>query len=400
MSLAVFEQLRHLNAGEPEYAAKFIDALLPATIAARASDVHLHPVEKSLEVRWRIDGVLQPLGLFPRGEVADVIVRLKVMAELLTYRTDIPQEGRLRAPSAVEMRISTFPTLHGERAVIRLFAATHEFRLPEELDLPGHVLETLQGAMGENQGAVIISGPAGAGKTTTAYACLRSIVRDTNTLKSVVTLEDPIESVLSGVSQSQIQANSGLTLATGLRSLLRQDPEVLLVGEIRDRETAEGVFQAALTGHLVLSTFHAGSAVEGLGRLREMGIEAYLIRSGLQAMLNQRLVRRLCSCAQPTQRSEELLGFEVKPEQVRMARGCPACLQSGYRGRLLLVEMLSRREETLSPALLQETNTRDMQRQARQSGMITLHERALAALERGHTSPQEVRRAFGFDKGK
>jgi type II secretory ATPase GspE/PulE/Tfp pilus assembly ATPase PilB-like protein len=396
MPFSIAPQLAQLKPQASDYATRFIDLLLQAALQARASDVHLHPWEQQLEVRWRIDGVLYSLGQFPRGTESDIITRLKVLADLLTYRQDSPQEGRLRQPlQNVEMRVSTFPTLHGERAVVRLFATLHTFRLLEEIGLPHDVLTSVQQAVDQASGAVIISGPAGTGKTTTAYAILRSIVHSAATIKSVVTLEDPIESALEGISQSQIQTTSGFTLAAGLRSLLRQDPEVILVGEIRDAETAEGVFQAALTGHLVISTFHAGSTVEGIGRLREMGIESYLLQSGLQALLCQRLLRRLCVCAVTANEDSQRLNLPVKLQSTRVPVGCAACQHTGYVGRLLVVEALARHNNTLHGDLLKLADTRAMQLAAAELGVTSLWERALSAVAQGETSPAEVRRVFG-----
>jgi type II secretory ATPase GspE/PulE/Tfp pilus assembly ATPase PilB-like protein len=388
--------LQRLDVRSPQYATEFVAALLEAAATSGVSDVHLHPVEKSLEVRWRVDGVLQSVGMFARGEAADVVTRLKVLAQLLTYHSDVPQEGRLRdVPGGIEMRLSTFPTLHGERATIRLFAASEQHRYPDELGLPDDILRELDSLLQGSSGALVIAGPAGSGKTTTAYACLREIVRRSNGSRNIVTLEDPIESALAGASQSQVKPAAGFTLGAGLRSLLRQDPEVILVGEIRDRETAEGVFQAALTGHLVLSTFHAGSAVEAIARLIEMSIEPYSLRSGLQAVLCQRLVRRLCGCARPAEHDEELLGLNIPRGGAKIAGGCPRCLQTGYRGRALLAELLARRNGTLTGDLLQRTDTHSIGAAAIISGMVTLESRACEGVASGITSPAEVRRVLG-----
>lgn len=395
--MSIAQDLAGLSQSAPDYAARFVDLLLSAATAARASDVHLHPSGAELEVRWRIDGVLQTLGTFPRGTAADIVTRLKVLAQLLTYRNDVPQEGRLRCPGAsYEMRLSTFPTLHGERAVVRLFAAAGDLLLPEQLGLLEDVLQSLNHSLAETSGAVVIAGPAGSGKTTTAYACLRRIVHDAARAKSVVTLEDPIETALEGVSQSQIQTEAGFDLASGLRSLLRQDPEVILVGEMRDRETAEGVFQASLTGHLVLTTYHAGSAAEAVGRLLEMGIEPYLLRSGLLAVLCQRLVRRLCDCKAAIASSYDLLALPVPIEQAHQPRGCQSCLQTGYRGRAVLAEMLSRSAGTLSGGVLQRMDTQSIQAAALEAGLVTVWQRAIDAVAGGITSPAEIRRVLGF----
>jgi type II secretory ATPase GspE/PulE/Tfp pilus assembly ATPase PilB-like protein len=395
--MSISQDLAGLSQAAPDYAARFVDLLLSAATSARASDVQLHPSGAELQVRFRIDGVLQVLGTFPRGTAADIVTRLKVLAQLLTYRSDIPQEGRLRCSVAgYEMRLSTFPTLHGERAVVRLFAAAGELLLPGQLGFSGDVLRALELSLAETSGAVIVAGPAGSGKTTTAYACLRRIVQSADRVKSVVTLEDPVETALDGVSQSQIQREAGFDLASGLRSLLRQDPEVILVGEMRDRETAEGVLQASLTGHLVLTTYHAGSAAEAVGRLLEMGLEPYLLRSGLQAVLCQRLVRRLCDCKVALAAADDLLGLPVPLEQAYGPRGCEACLQTGYRGRTVLAEMLSRSDATLHASVLQRMDTQSIQAAACAAGLIALWQRAIDAVASGTTAPAEIRRVLGL----
>jgi len=278
--------------------------------------------------------VLQPVAVLPSRLAANVVARLKVLAELLTYRTDVPQEGRIRgAPGEVEMRLSTFPTLHGEKAVVRLFAGSGRFLRLADLGLPAEVHDALSQVLEETSGAVILSGPAGSGKTTSLYACLRELAARSRGERSLATLEDPIEAAVPGVAQSQVNLAAGLTLESGLRALLRQDPEVIAIGEIRDRSTAEIALQAALTGHLTLTTFHAGSACEVIGRLLDMGIEPYAIRirSGLRAVVAQRLVRRLCpACATPSDRPDDLLGLPVERARADPAWGgpsarCPRC---------------------------------------------------------------------------
>ena len=228
------------------------------------------------------------------------------------------------------MRVCTYPTLHGERAVVRLFGGAGQYQHLDDLGLPPDVLQPLRRLLGETSGAILVSGPAGSGKTTTVYACLREIAGDRSARlqRSLVSIEDPIEVAVDGVAQSQVHPPSGLDLAAGLRFLMRQDPEVIMVGEIRDRPTAEAALQASLTGHLLLSTFHAGSAAETVGRLLDMGIEPYVLRSGLLAILNQRLLRRLCSCAVPSDDPEARLGLAGR------AGDAPAGLRSLRRHRL------------------------------------------------------------------
>jgi type II secretory ATPase GspE/PulE/Tfp pilus assembly ATPase PilB-like protein len=388
-------RLETLPVADPNYAIRFVDVLLDAACLSHASDIHVQPTPRGLEIRWRLDGVLQTLGVFPRGESTDVVARLKVLAELLTYRTDVPQEGRLRERhSNVEIRVSTFPTLHGERAVIRLFAAQGRFVYLDDLQLPGDLTSDLRRALAETSGAIVICGPAGSGKTTTAYACLREIVRGSEGGMSIVSLEDPIEVAVDGVAQSQVNPAAGFDHAAGLRSLMRQDPEVILVGEIRDRETAGAALQAALTGHLVLTTFHSGSAAGAIGRLLDMDIEPFQLRNGIAAVLCQRLVRRLCTCSQPTSDDSEKLQLPVK--QAQRAVGCENCLRTGYAGRLLLAEFLPVQQPDIAHAILAGSDIRQLSAAAAATGMIDFTRRAVQAVEAGLTSPTEIRRVLGF----
>lgn len=398
-------QLRTLDAASYDYATEFVERMLAAARAQRASDVHLQPTPGGLVLRWRIDGVLQDLGEFPRGQAADIVARLKVLAQLLTYKSDIPQEGRIATSGSAddcEMRLSTFPTLYGERAVVRFFAAEGQFLHLEDLGLSSEIEEMLGRVLEETSGALLITGPAGSGKTTTAYACLRNIARSSRGGRSLVSLEDPIETALDGVAQSQVNSAAGFDMPTGLRSLMRQDPEVILVGEIRDAETAVTTFQAALTGHLVLTTFHAGSAAAALARLIDIGIEPYLVRSGVRALLNQRLVRQLCQCAQdaplePSANADPRLGLPV--ERARIAVGCPQCLHTGYRGRLVLAEILPPLTDELAQAVLARRDAVEIHRLALAAGMRTIYDQAIAAARDGRTDPAEIRRVLGFGEG-
>ena len=379
----------------PKAAVDLVVAILDEARLALASDVHLQPTPEGLEIRWRIDGVLRTVGLLSPSLSSNVVARLKVLAELLTYRTDVPQEGRIRgATSEGEVRVSTFPTLHGEKAVIRLFAGSGRFLRLDDLGLPDEVRRGLAEALRETSGAVLLTGPAGSGKTTTIYACLRDLAETTQGRRSLATLEDPIEVAVPGVTQSQVNPAAGFDLATGLRSLLRQDPEVIAVGEVRDRATAEVAFQASLTGHLVLTTFHAGSAAGAIGRLSDMGIEPYLLRSGLLAIVSQRLVRTLCECSKEDDDPRAKLGLPVA--KVRVPIGCAVCGGSGYRGRMILAELLEPEKARLGPAILARADVRVLEAEAVQGGMIGRWRRACDAIERGRTTPAEVRRVLGF----
>lgn len=385
-----------LDPFSPRHAVDLVALMLEEARAAGASDVHLTPTAGGLDARWRVDGVLQPAGMLPKSVTPNVVARLKVLANLLTYRNDVPQEGRIQGgPGDVEMRVSTFPTLFGEKAVVRLFAGQGRFLRLVDLGLPPEVLDTLGGLLNETSGAILLAGPAASGKTTTIYACLRELVAASEGRRSLTTLEDPIEVAVPGVAQAQVNPPAGFDLAGGLRSLLRQDPEVIAVGEIRDRATAEAAFHASLTGHLVLATFHAGSAAGAVGRLSDMGIEPYLLRSGLRAIVCQRLVRRLCEgCSRESDDSELRLGLDV--ERFRTARGCNACRGTGYQGRLVLAELLVPDDGDLGRAVLDRADVATLEAAAGRAGMTDRWARARQAVEAGLTSPQEVRRVLGF----
>jgi general secretion pathway protein E len=388
------EAIGQLDPASARYASDLVELALTEAQAAGASDIHIQPGVAGVEVRWRIDGVLQHVANLPSKTAPNIVGRLKVLSELLTYRTDIPQEGRIRGiPGAVEMRVSTFPTLFGEKAVVRMFAAEGRFLRLDDLSLPATVRDELDHLLGETSGAIVLSGPAGSGKTTTIYACLRELTARSRGERSLATLEDPIEAVVTGVAQSQVNPAAGLTLELGLKSLLRQDPEVIAIGEIRDKNTAEIALQAALSGHLILTTFHAGSACDVIGRFLDMGIEPYVIRSGLRAVVAQRLVRRLCDCAVASNLLEDFLGMPVR--HAKLPRGCERCRGTGYQGRTVLAELLLPDTDELAGALLAKSDVRQLERAAVAAGMVDRWERALTAVEDGLTSPAEVRRVLG-----
>jgi type II secretory ATPase GspE/PulE/Tfp pilus assembly ATPase PilB-like protein len=392
------QRLSALNSGADSYAADFVDALLNAAQELDASDVHLRPTEAGLDIAVRIDGVLQNWGVFPGGKVSDVITRLKVLAELLTYRTDVPQEGRLRNPSfAAEVRVSSFPTLHGEKVVVRLFAAEAYFPYVESLGLPEEIQNRLLRLLDETAGAIVITGPAGSGKTTTAYACVREIVRRTSGGRSVATLEDPVEIAIPGAAQTQVNARAGFDLAAGLRSLLRQDPEVILVGEMRDPATAGIALQASLTGQLVLTTFHASSAAGAISRLLDMGLEPYVLRSGILAVISQRLVRKLCNCAHSSDSPDAKLGLPVA--HAKVAHGCDRCHGTGYHGRMLLAEMLTIDSPAVAAGILARHDAGRLEQAAIESGMATRWNSACYVVAAGLTSAAEVRRVLGVSAG-
>lgn len=396
---ALKQQLAALDPAGDDYAAVFVHSLIEAGRAIGASDIHLQPTVDGLQVRLRVDGVLHSVGQFSQGTSTDVVTRIKVLAGLLTYRMETPQEGRMPCADGAgsfEVRVSTFPTLHGERAVLRIFGGPEKYRDIASLELPADVASYLSAQLNETSGAILIVGPAGSGKTTTLYACLHELVQRGQASRSIVTLEDPIEISISGVSQSQISEHHEFDLATAVRSVLRQDPEVIMVGEIRDAATAAAVLQAALTGQLVLSSFHAGSAASAVRRLLDMGLEAYALRSGLSAVLFQRLVRRLCQCREETRTPTDFLDLPVK--RAWLPRGCELCGGTGYRGRMVLVESLPVHDKRVGEAILARSTLAEIEQQALAAGMVDRLTRAIAAVEAAQTSPAEIRRVLGYGR--
>ena len=370
-------RLESLDRGVPEMTPVLVDALLKEATDRGASDLHLDPTHRSVEIRIRLDGVLQSLATLRRDLAANLVARLKVMAELLTYRTDIPQEGRLNwkgTPAGCEMRVSTFPTIHGEKVAVRLFDGSSRVLDLAQLGFADDLLTQLMGLLEERTGAILLTGPSGSGKTTTIYACLRHLVAAGQGNRHVVTLEDPVEQVLEGVSQSQARPGSEFDFARGLRSILRQDPEVLMIGEIRDPDTAGVSIEAALTGHLVFSTLHAGSACGVIGRLLDMGVEPYLLTSGVRGILNQRLVRGRCTRCK--------------------GAGCESCSGTGFRGRLLLAELVTP-HPALRRAILAKADLYALEAAAREVPYRTLADSAMRLVEAGETTVEEVRRVLG-----
>jgi type II secretory ATPase GspE/PulE/Tfp pilus assembly ATPase PilB-like protein len=381
-------RLDALGRAGPERVVPAVDLVLEEAVRRAASDVHFEPTPAALEIRLRIDGVLRPVAALPRELAPNVIARLKVLADLLTYRVDIPQEGSIRpggSARAGDMRVSTFPTVHGEKAVVRVFHAAAELLDLEQLGLRPDIHEALVRLLHERSGAVFLTGPSGSGKTTTIYACLRRLARE-GAGRHIVTIEDPVERWVEGVSQSQARPGTEFDFARGLRSLVRQDPEVIMVGEIRDRETAAVATEAALTGHLVFSTLHAGSACGVVGRLLEMGVEPYLLTSGIKGILNQRLLRRLCeNCRRPA-------------GPTWTAVGCDSCLGTGYRGRFLIAELLVP-DAALRRAILAKADTDALEAVEAESGWQTIRAAADAAVTAGQTTAEEVVRVLGPPRG-
>lgn len=356
-----------LKPTDEHYAVALVDRLLAAAIAAQASDVHLECRGCQVVVRWRVAGHLRGVGTVPDGEVAKIAARVKALAKLLTYRRDVPQEGVWRSEvHAREIRISCLPILDGERIALRLVTPSAPLWSLAELGLDAAHAAALTGGLRKPSGVIVLSGPSGSGKTTTAYACAREVLRASDPPRSVVSLEDPVEQVVPGMTQSQVAPAAGYTWSMGLKALMRQDCEVLLVGEIRDDETAAVVFDAALAGQLVVTTLHARSAIDALRRLVEMGITRHQLRSGLELLVNLRL-------AAPASH-ESLAANGPVPR--------------------LLCERLPALEGNFASALARLEDTEHWTAAAIDAGMVPLIQQARRWLESGYLTAWQFRRWF------
>ncbi|HUW81780.1 MAG TPA: GspE/PulE family protein [Phycisphaerae bacterium] len=382
--------MRSNRTDKPEAVVQLVDELIGRALSRRASDVHFEPAEQALLIRYRIDGQLQDVERVPVELAPNVIGRLKVLGRLLTYRTDVPQEGRIEAngqawPGQADMRLAVFPTIRGERAVVRLFYYQPEVVELNELGLAETDVDRLRTAVSSPQGLLIVTGPAGAGKTTTLYALVRHILQ-TQPGRSVVTLEDPVEQRLSGVAQIEVKPFGELTYPRAMRSLLRQDPQVLLLGEIRDAETAGIAVEAALAGHLILTTMHSGDPAEALVRLLEMKLPPYQITSSVALVWTQRLVRLLCeACRRST--GDERHPFEPA--------GCPQCDGSGCRGRTACASWAAM-ADSLREAILASADAAALRLVIAQQGSSTLAADALRHVRAGRTTLDELRRVVPF----
>jgi type II secretion system protein E len=375
---------------------KLVNLLLLEALESRASDVHLEHYADGLRVRYRIDGVLQDAPAPPLNLASALASRLKIMADLDISERRIPQDGRIRLKlqdRQVDVRVSIVPTLNGESVVLRLLDKAHGRISLEQLGMGAEMLASFRRAISRPHGIVLATGPTGSGKTTTLYAAI-DLIRTGR--EKILTVEDPVEYELHGVPQVPVNEKVGVTFASALRALLRQDPDVVLVGEIRDPETAEIAIQAALTGHLVLSTLHTNDAVSAVTRLLDLGVAPFLVASTLEAVLAQRLVRKVCeSCAKAERASEAealALGSPAQPlREVRRGAGCADCRGTGYRGRTGIYELLTV-TDAVKNAIGNRMATGDLARVACEAGMRTLRAHGEALVREGVTSPEEVLR--------
>ncbi|WP_150001848.1 type II secretion system ATPase GspE [Iodidimonas gelatinilytica] len=378
---------------------RLVNRMIGDAIDLRASDIHLEPYETRLRLRYRVDGVLQDGEAPPARLKAAIVSRLKIMAKLNIAERRLPQDGRIKLAvrgSAIDLRVSTLPSLFGEGVVLRVLNRDSVSLDFASLGIEGDNLQRLKEGLARPNGIFLVTGPTGSGKTTTLYAALSSL---NDAERKIVTVEDPVEYQLDGVNQIQVKPTIGLTFASALRAILRQDPDIVLIGEIRDLETAQIASQAALTGHLVLSTLHTNSAAASVTRLLDMGVESYLVTATLNGVAAQRLVRRLCdACKTPYSVDEETslklgldrLGGGVG-DTLYHPKGCEQCGQSGYRGRTSILETLVMTDD-LRRIILKDGDERAVHRAAVAAGMRTLYEDGLRKALLGETSVEEVLR--------
>ena len=375
---------------------RFVNLVLAQAIRDQASDIHFEPFERDFRIRYRIDGTLYELTPPPRALAMPVTSRVKVLANLDIAERRVPQDGRLRlqvSGRVVDLRVSTLPTQFGESVVLRVLDQGAVQLDIHQIGLPPPMQAELTALVRRPHGIVVVTGPTGSGKTTTLYSCLRLL--NTEDVK-ILTVEDPVEYEIEGIMQVPVNLAADLTFARALRSFLRQDPDIVMVGEIRDLETAQIAVQAALTGHLVLTTLHTNDAPSALTRLTDMGIEPFLLASTVEAVLAQRLVRRLCpACRVPVADAAALfLEHGLDPAAavrgtVCRSVGCPACHQTGYHGRLGLFELL-RLDETLREQVVAGAPLADLRRQARAGGLVPLREAGLPRVLAGETTVEEL----------
>ena len=376
---------------------RLVNSVLFQAVRQRASDIHFESFERGLVVRYRIDGVLYPVLTPPKHLQANIIARLKIMASLNIAEKRLPQDGRFRIRTAgkdVDLRVSVLPTSHGERVVLRLLEKENRLLDLSEMGFSQNRLGIIQQLIQLSHGIILVTGPTGSGKTTTLYAALTHINAPD---KNIITVEDPVEYQLLGVGQMQVNPKINLTFAAGLRSILRQDPDVIMIGEIRDRETAEIAIHASLTGHLVFSTLHTNDAASAATRLIDMGIEPFLVASSVVAVLAQRLLRQVCSnCKQPYHPAdEELIRLSIVPPRVRptfyRGVGCPACSQTGYRGRTGIFELLVLDDE-IRRLIGAKADSTSIRQAAMAKGMVTLKDEGAEKVFHGMTTTEELMR--------
>ena len=376
---------------------KLVNTLLYRAVQGRASDIHVEPYEAEARVRFRIDGVMHEVLTIPKGQVATLLSRLKIMANLDIAERRLPQDGQSRikiGQDRVDIRVSTLPTLAGERIVLRLLDKGKGQLGLAEIGFNPTLLDAFRGLIHVPHGIILLTGPTGSGKTTTLYAALNELNRQE---QNILTVEDPVEYQLPGIGQVQVKPKIGLTFANGLRHILRQDPDILMIGEIRDAETAQIAIQASMTGHLVFSTLHTNDAASAVTRLIDMGIEPYLISSSILAVMAQRLVRVICphckvrhdDATQASCLADLPARFNVSGVTLYKGQGCDECMQTGYQGRTGIFELLVV-NEPIRNLITGRSPSHVIHRAAIKTGMVTLREDGLAKALAGQTTVEEV----------
>jgi type IV pilus assembly protein PilB len=382
-------------------AVHLVATMIKTAVARHASDIHIEPQQNDTTVRFRIDGILRDYQRVPRALQHTVASRVKILSDMDIAERRNPQDGRFLVKIAgrrVDLRVSTLPTQYGEKVVMRLLEGDSPLKDFADLGIPPEIADGLNETIRLPQGMLLVTGPTGSGKSTTLYACLHMIRRPA---VNVVTVEDPVEYVLPGLNQVQVNVKAGLTFANCLRSVLRQDPDVVMVGEIRDMETAEIAIKAAQTGHFVLSTLHTNDSISAVTRLLDLGVPGYQIGSALTAIIAQRLIRRLCSChtsSGPNQEYVDLVmgaGLMEPPEVHNVANGCELCDFTGYRGRVGIYEML-RFNDALRQSVRSGSQNDQMRILARHNGIKFMQEYALDLVREGVTTFEEVQRVVAF----
>jgi type IV pilus assembly protein PilB len=378
---------------------KLANLIIRQGVQDRASDIHIEPTEFDVRIRYRIDGVLHEVMRPPKKVQSGLVSRLKIMADLNIAEKRIPQDGRVSANIAgkqVDLRVATLPTVYGEKVVMRVLDKGTSLLDLADLGFLPNTLTRYETMFHKPYGTILVTGPTGSGKSTTLYATLNQLNDPT---KNIITVEDPVEYRLPGINQVQINNKAGLTFAAALRTILRADPDIVLVGEIRDRETATIAMEAALTGHLVLSTLHTNDAASTPTRLIEMGLEPYLVSSSVDCIVAQRLIRRLCERCKvayfPTSGDLDVLGIDTEleepPEELYQAVGCQACSKTGYAGRFALHEVMLVSEE-IKGMVADRAHTEDIKKVSIAQGMYTLRRSGLAHVRQGNTSVEEMLR--------
>jgi general secretion pathway protein E len=373
-----------------------VNLILLEAAKATASDVHIQPYEDRLIVRMRIDGILSDSFSLPAGIQDEVVSRVKIMAKMNIAEKRLPQDGRATVQIGerlVDLRIASLPTNFGERIVIRLLDKGNRLLELGDLGMESQTLRLFRQLINIEHGLILVTGPTGSGKSTTLYAALKQLNSKEH---NILTIEDPIEYHLEGISQTQVSDRKGMTFASGLRSVLRQDPDVIMVGEIRDRETATMAIQSSLTGHLVFSTLHTNDAASAIARLLDLGIEPYLVASSLVGVLAQRLVRRVCrdcgNAYHPNTAELQWLGVsEESTSQMKQGTGCPTCRQTGYRGRLGTFELLLI-DDAIRQLIQQHATAAQIKEAAKSAGLQTLRDDGIRKILAGITTISEVER--------